>query len=403
MPLPFRGTFLEAGLKAIVVITRCWPPGLRTSPMSPRLLLPLALLAFAACPSPKLKKVLPPNERVDTYNQLGASSIDVLWVIDNSGSMAPRQENLAKNFQSFIDVFTKTSIDYRLAITTTDIFKEKGAFVGVPSVISPSTPQPAQTFATSAHVGTNGSPYEAGLEAAQMALDLQTAANQPKLAQIDACTATCRNEPTCISNCKKSIPIDFLRPDAYLYFVFVSDEDDESSQDVRYYWRSYEDTKGVGNDGTVTTAAIIGDVPTNTCGAGPGTRYKALSDLTGGEVGSVCDASFADTLKKLATDAVGLHRKFGLVVKPNQMTIQVDIKYPCNINPELTKACAMVDSSGCMDMAADAQELVCTPVQGGADGWSYQADSNTIYFAGESVPYLGGTVEIYYYPDGLGP
>ena len=46
-------------------------------------------------------------------------------VIDNSGSMAPRQENLAKNFQSFIDVFTKTSIDYRLAITTTDIFKEK--------------------------------------------------------------------------------------------------------------------------------------------------------------------------------------------------------------------------------------------------------------------------------------
>lgn len=366
-------------------------------------LLPVALLALAACPSPKLKKVLPPDERVDTYDQIGASSIDVLWVIDNSGSMAPRQENLAKNIASFIDVFSKTSIDYRLAITTTDIFKEKGAFVGNPLIISPKTPSPSQAFAANAHVGTNGSPYEAGLEAANMALAKQTAANAPKLTQLSMCESTCRNEPTCIANCKTTVPIDFLRPDAYLYFVFVSDEDDESSQDVRYYWRSFDDAKGVGNDGTVTTAAIIGDVPMNGCGAGPGTRYKALSDLTGGEVGSVCDTSFADTLKKLATDAVGLHRKFGLVVKPNVMTIAVDIRYPCNINSELTKACASVDNTGCMDMPADATELLCTPVQGGADGWVYEPDSNTIYFSGESVPYLGGTIEITYYPEGLGP
>ena len=370
-------------------------------------LLPVALLAFVvACPSPKLKKVLPPDERVDTYDQIGASSIDVLWVIDNSGSMAPRQENLAKNIASFIDVFTKTSIDYRLAITTTDIFNTstgQGHFVGNPTIITPKTPQPATAFAANAHVGTNGSPYEAGLEAASMALANQTAANAPKLAALSMCESTCRGEPNCINNCKTTTPIDFLRPDAYLYFVFLSDEDDQSSQDVRYYWRSFDDAKGVGNDGTVTTAAIIGDVPTNTCGATPGTRYKTLSDLTGGEVGSVCDTSFADTLKKLATDAVGLHRKFGLVVKPNVMTLQVDIRYPCNINPQLISACASVDMTGCMDMPADATELLCTPVMGGADGWVYQPDSNTIYFSGESVPYLGGTIEITYYPDGLGP
>jgi hypothetical protein len=236
-----------------------------------------------------------------------------------------------------------------------------------------------------------------------MALDNQTAANAPKLMQLQSCEATCRNEATCIANCKKTVPIDFLRPDAYLYFVFVSDEEDESSQDVRFYWRAFDDAKGVGNDGTVTTAAIMGDVPTNSCGATPGTRYKQLSDLTGGEVGSICDTSFSDTLKKLATDAVGLHRKFGLVVKPNVMTIAVDIRYPCNINPELIKSCQSVDMSGCMGMPADATELLCTPVQGGADGWVYQPDSNTIYFSGESVPYLGGTIEITYYPEGLGP
>ena len=138
-----------------------------------------------------------------------------------------------------------------------------------------------------------------------------------------------------------------MRPDAFLYFVFVSDEDDQSSQDVRYYWRSFEDAKGIGNDGTVTTAAIMGDVPSNGCGATPGARYQSLSDLTGGQVGSICDASFADTLAKLATNAVGLHRKFGLVQPPNVMTIQVDVRYPCNINPALITSCQSVDMTSC--------------------------------------------------------
>src|SRR6185295_14404607 len=118
------------------------------------------------------------------------------------------------------------------------------------------------------------------------------------------------------------------RPDAYLYLVFISDEEDESSEDVRFFWRQFETVKGIGNDGTVTTAAIMGDVPTNGCGATPGARYKALSDLTGGEVGSICDPSFADTLKKLATNAVGLKRKFALGSTPDTTSLQVTIAYP---------------------------------------------------------------------------
>src|SRR5438309_5556876 len=108
----------------------------------PWLLLPL--VAFS-CDRTKLTHVLPPNVRVDTYDQQSASHIDVLWVVDDSGSMAPRQENLAKNLQSFMDVFVKSGIDYRIAVTTTDIFKEKGAFVGSPKVITPLTPNVTTT------------------------------------------------------------------------------------------------------------------------------------------------------------------------------------------------------------------------------------------------------------------
>ena len=78
------------------------------------------LLLLAACRPENLSATLPPDVRVDTYAQQAASKIDVLWVVDNSGSMAARQENLAKNFQSFIGIFSRGQIDFRLAVTTSN-------------------------------------------------------------------------------------------------------------------------------------------------------------------------------------------------------------------------------------------------------------------------------------------
>ncbi|MHB8874822.1 MAG: vWA domain-containing protein [Myxococcaceae bacterium] len=365
-----------------------------------------AILALTACPEAKLRKTLPPDVRIDAYDQQSASKIDVLWVIDDSGSMAPHQENLAKNFQAFIDLFTKGAVDYRLAVTTTDIFKVQGQFKGSPRVLSPSTPSVATAFAANVRVGTGGSPYEAGLEAAQMALDRQNLTNLPKLAAIEQCKQDCQKAAvplTCMDGCPAKTPIDFLRPDAYLYLIFVSDEEDESSQDVRYFYRSFETAKGIGNDGTVTTAAIVGDVPTNGCGATPGARYHALSTLTGGEVGSICDASFANTLHKLATNAVGLKRKFALVKKPNVQTIQVTVKYACNTPEEALKPCAQVNKDDCQGAPPEGMGVACTPVAGLPDGWEYEPASQVIFFAGDSVPGLHSTVEIQYYEEGMGP
>jgi hypothetical protein len=367
-------------------------------------LLALALLALPVtacdCSGRQLVATLPPDVRVDTYAQQAASKIDVLWIIDNSGSMAPRQENLALNFQAFINEFTKNQIDYRIAVTTTDIFKEAGRFIGSPRILNPQTPSVINAFAANVRVGIAGSPYEVGMEAARMSIDNQAAAN---LAQVAQCKAGCTaSKPACPDECERA-ERPFLRTDAYLYIIFVTDEDDKSSQDVRYFYRYFETAKGIGNDGTVTTAAIMGDVPSNGCGATPGVKYKALSDLTGGEVGSICDTNFAATLKKLASNAVGLKRKFALQAKPNVQTIEVRLKYPCNVAAETTAPCASVKTDGCAGLAADAQALVCTPKQGGADGWTYEAGNNVIFFAGESVPALSAQVELQYYEEGKGP
>lgn len=368
-----------------------------------RLLLTGICLFAGACTPQKLKKTLPPDIHVDTYAQQSASKIDVLWVVDDSGSMAPRQENLAKNFQAFIDVFSRSAVDYRIGVTTTDIFKVRGQLKGTPRILTPRTPGVVTAFANNVRVGTDGSPYEAGLQAAQMALDLLKEANGPRQLAKDLCIANCKAALACIEACNVSNEFDFLRTNAYLYLIFVADEEDQSSEDVRYYWRSFEIAKGIGNDGTVTTAAIMGDVPTNPCGATPGVRYKSLSDLTGGEVGSICDANFSTTLKKLASNAVGLRRKFALSKKPNLATIDVLLKYPCNTVADVLKSCASVDRTECADMPAEALNLVCKPVHAGPDGWTYEAAGQVIYFAGESVPFLKAQVEIQYYEEGKGP
>lgn len=368
------------------------------------MLRPLSVFAAAlllACGQEKLRAALPPEVRVDAYQQQAASKIDVLWVMDNSGSMAPRQENLARNFQVFIDTFAASAIDYRIAVTTTDIFREAGRLVGNPRIISPQTPAAVTAFANNIRVGISGAPYEVGMDAARMAIEAQQAENAGLVATCKSSCAAAR--PTCPSDCETKAVFPFLRSGAYLYIIFVSDEDDKSPQDVRYFYRFFETSKGIGNDGTVTTAAIMGDAPSNSCGATPGLRYRALSDLTGGEVGSICDANFAQTLKKLANNAVGLKRKFTLQARPNLKTLEVRLKYPCNAGADVLKACASTDASACKDAPADSPNLVCTPVQGGADGWSYEAGGNLVYFSGESVPAISAQVELQYYEEGKGP
>jgi len=359
-----------------------------------------AAVLLSACGPDRIVATLPPDVRVDSYSQQAASKIDVLWVVDNSGSMAPRQDNLGRNFASFIDLFTRSSIDYRIAVTTTDIFKDKGALKGNPRVITPQTANVAAAFSNNIKVGITGSPYEAGLEAGRLAIDAQKAANAQTIEQ---CKRSCAaNKPACLTACDEKKDFIFLRPDAFLYLIFVSDEEDESREDVRFYYRYFETVKGIGNDGMVTTAAIMG-AEGNTCGATPGLRYKEMSDLTGGEVGNICDSAFGATLKKLATNAVGLKRKFALQEKPNVTTVEVRVKYPCN-TPELSLSkCDSLDRTACTGMSPDSYGLVCKPPFKGTDGWDYEPANNLVFFAGDSVPGLNAQVELQYYEEGKGP
>ena len=89
----------------------------------------LLLTAAAACTNEDLRPTLPPGQYVDTFQQVAASKIDVLWVVDNSPSMVEEQDNLAQNFNQFLGFLTRAQTDFHIAVTTTDVVNDQGRLI----------------------------------------------------------------------------------------------------------------------------------------------------------------------------------------------------------------------------------------------------------------------------------
>jgi hypothetical protein len=152
----------------------------------------------------------------------GCSKMDIVFVVDDSGSMSEEQANLTANFPKFVTVLdaTKTSngmpLDYRVAVTTTGkSYKTKDPIFGLPINAKGDNgafrkncggtkpwlekSEASASFECRAKVGTNGPSAEMPLEAMKLALNERMA---------DGTNAG------------------FLRKDALLAIVFLTDEDD---------------------------------------------------------------------------------------------------------------------------------------------------------------------------------
>lgn len=90
----------------------------------PLLTLVVAMSILPGCNEHPLKLVPVTREsQTDLVVQVNPNrNVDILFVIDNSGSMAEEQGTLARNFEAFVRVLEAESVDanYRIAVTTTD-------------------------------------------------------------------------------------------------------------------------------------------------------------------------------------------------------------------------------------------------------------------------------------------
>ncbi len=306
------------------------------------------------------------TEHTDEFIQKSGQDVDVLFVVDNSGSMSEEQNNLSKNFGNFVNQATTWNNDYQIGVISTDIDKDGGMLLGTPRFVTKAT---VGQFGNNVKLGTNGSGTEQGLAAAQMALSLPLTADSTT-----ACTsaAQCNQGEACVDGFCGGPNRAFMRKDAALEVVFVSDEDDYSPADINFYINFFKNIKGFYNSNLMHAHAIVG--PSGGCSSSNGDaiaghRYIEVAKATGGNIISICESDFSTGLKSIGEIAFGLKVQFFLTRTAQPATLEVKVA-----------------------------DVPCPAVSGGQTNWHYDQPSNSVVFneTGACMPQPGDKVWIHY-------
>ena len=282
--------------------------------------------------------------------------VDVLWVVDNSGSMANERERLAASFERFMTVLARRRIDYHVGVISTHVDEESGGELRAAEglrMITPDTANAIPIFATMVEFEPGRERREQGFEAMRRALSapLTDGANRG-----------------------------FLRPDGALAVVLVSDEDDGSFGEPEHFARFLQHTRRPGDERLATLSAIVG-LPPDGCvppgeehifgaDADPAERTLRAVEVTGGLAGSICETDFDPLLEALGQRVSVLTRIFPLSGLPQEDTITVRVD----------------------DAVVPAQ---------GPDGvaWEYRSDIRSVVFEEHTVPGSGSQVYVSYVVD----
>lgn len=312
------------------------------------------------------------------------SKVDILWVVDTSGSMKEEQAYLGNNFSSFMSQLSMTGMNFQTAVTTTDICQDsvpddlsqrvcpadfggsssthlRGSFVtknGGPQVLTMNDPMLLSRFSSYTNLGTNGSGFEHGLKGAEMGIAKSlSGANSP-----------------------------LIRTDAFLAVIVVSDEEDDGiglgmanengtnyvAQGLTSFRYTDDDfvnyLSSVKGAGKFSVSAITGTRNANgsLCSADhsqpdeEGTQYIKAAQKTGGIVQSICETNWSSSLAQIGNDVASQMSQVVLKSIPDPATIKVKVNGAVTVK------------------------------------WSYVSGSNAVKFNTGYVPAAGSSIEISY-------
>ncbi len=296
VPVTYRPTAQETDSAPLFIAT-----DLSTSPF-------LVPLSGEAAQNPR---------KTDTFVIPNTNKVDFLFVIDNSGSMTNKQESLATNFGHFIDTAIANGTDFHIAVTTTGLVPYRGGWTDCPGgayggedgrffpvdnsrprVLTPTTPDLKDVFAQNVMVGECHWD-EQGLEGMKRAL------SSPLIDETDDPTTPEPNDGNA----------GFLRPDASLYVLWVTDADDgvDGSGIIatpESYVQFLEALKP-GRPDLVTASGVIG-LPTCQTIEGVGTRYMQVINAMGGIVADICSPDWSGIMDEIGKDAFSPRSSFPL-------------------------------------------------------------------------------------------
>jgi len=248
------------------------------------------------------------ERKEDHITQVTVPAVDVLFVVDNSGSMQEEQDNLRANFEGFMRYFTDSGLDYHVGVVSTDMdnrnqsgklqLDDSSNDRYIDSSYDAATA--VASFKQRANLGIMGSYDERGKDAAYTALT--TEAN--------------------------STNSGFYREEAVLSIVVISDEIDSSRKISTQEFISWENGLKAEDDQT-WFSAIVGPKPRG-CSSGSGnaqqgTGYLEVVEGVGGIDFSICESDYSSVLEELGMQAAGLKREFFLTEVPLEETIKVSV------------------------------------------------------------------------------
>jgi hypothetical protein len=301
------------------------------------------------------------SSATDSFIQQAVNESDILLVVDNSLSMGSEDLRLQAALPALISGLQQANVSFHLAVTTTGITPapdggcpggaeggEAGRFFPVdassPRIITSQTLNPLSALQKSSSVGTCQNVAE-GFEPMRLAL------SSPLIDHPD--------DPLLPSQPNAEGNQGFLRPEAGLQVVFVTDHDDHSPDLVTDYVQFAQGLKGAQRTGRVLIHAIA---PTqDVCPTAPGTgvRYSEAVQATGGSFAWICDQDYSPVFEAVASHVFMPQTSFVLSHTPQAGSITV------TVNGQ--------------------------PV---SSGWSYDSTSNAVVFG--SAPPGGATINVTY-------
>jgi hypothetical protein len=126
----------------------------------------------------------------------------------------------------------------------------------------------------------------------------------------------------------------FLREEAELSVIFVSDEQDTSPDPVNTYINDLYAVKGERDRGVFDASALVvlDELACEHPDSTTGTRYVDVATQTHGVVRDMCSQDFAEIVTDLSLNASRLRDTFFLTQEPNPTMIQVTVAgavWPC--------------------------------------------------------------------------
>ena len=271
---------------------------------------------------------------VDRHRQYFGPRVDFLLVVDRGSGMQSELAELRDYVPAWLSTMDGQSMQYQIGVTLSDAEAMGGALLG-PVIDSEQIDRAQNLRRVLDAVRIDPEAPSEALEAAGLSL-----ANHAH----------------------------WLRPDAGLVVVFLSNRDDESNEPIDHYARTISSAKP--STDMVAANAIILDGSSRCAGYPPAMRFIELVQALDGRLDPVCDRDAFESLWSLPHRGFGLRRAFDLQRAPQGQTLSVRV-------------------DGRLEPPVDAR---------GQDVWTFDRWGRQVTFEPRRVPSPGATVDFEYVP-----